>query len=165
MEKEDDPRVDELIGEAIRLMAEGGASAKSLAQFSVRFRPIVEKQLEPLPRAPAQDLEEMIRAAVHDEFVQLFGVGSTSASGIKPRAKGPNGKKWVRKNVQLADKRTSLSLSAELYGRLEERAPGEAQKLVAKFANEAPADHPNRSDYVEERVTQYLVGAKLRLVG
>lgn len=67
----------------------------------------------------------------------------------------------VKKNVVVKGMKTSVKLRADLYDRFVAKAGSSVDKLLQGFANDAPADHPNRSAWVEEQITHHLVLSEL----
>lgn len=65
--------------------------------------------------------------------------------------------------VYVAGAKTSLSLRKDLLARVDEAAgtPRATRQLIHEFANAKPADHPNRSAWVEEQLQNHLLPAKV----
>lgn len=69
----------------------------------------------------------------------------------------------VKVNVVVGGKRTSVKLHPTIHEKLSSLAPDQkVEQLVQSFVNSAPADHPNRSAWVEEHAAQFLVLSELR---
>ena len=62
----------------------------------------------------------------------------------------------------VAGKRTTVKLRRALYEQLTTRdGAAKADQLVQSFVDKAPAGQVNRSGWVEEQVTQFLVLAEM----
>lgn len=163
MDKKGDPRLAALTGEAIKLMADAGASAEVLGHFAVHYPAIVAAKLEPLPPAPLQDIPAIVRATVEELLSSGLGTQLLKGSPADDRARGERGVPRVKKNVQVGGKRTTIKVRSTLYDKVLEIQPAEAaDKLIQTFANAAPADHPNRSAFVEEQLTHFMVMSKVQ---
>jgi hypothetical protein len=160
----DDPRLALLTGAAIKLMAEAGADAAVLGHFAVHYPSIAAAQLEPPPPPlPPQeiDLEALVRTTVQAVL------GSTISGRAGPqgddhgrstKTKRGRGVELVKRNVLVGGKRTSISLSADLYRQVVEAdGADQAEKLVQGFVDQKPSSEQNRSAWVEAQITQHLV--------
>lgn len=147
-----------LTGEAIKLMAEAGADAKTMGHFAVHYPSVLAANLEPLPVRDI-DIEKLVRATVQTLFANSrAGRTPTSATTGQSRVtRAQRGAERVKKNIQVNGRRTSVKLNLELYSRLKELDSVDSDKLIQAFANEAPTGHPNRSEFVEQRITNFLV--------
>lgn len=165
MEKSPDPRIAALVGEAIKLMAEGGASAEALGHVAVNFPAVVAARLEPLPPPqPQLDIETIVRVTVD----QVLGRGLSGANGANSseeeaaQTRGGRGIARIKKNVTVHGKKTSIKVPEMLYRQLEEQAGQETDRLLQEYAAEAPEGFPNRSAWVERQMTHYLVLAEVQ---
>lgn len=151
--RKSDPRVAALTGEAIKLMAEAGASAEAMGHFAMHYPAIAASKLEPLP-APVEIDLELLMVAVRKVL------GATDDARQAP-VRGERGATRVKKNVTYQGKRTSVKIRAELLTRFQEKAGDAADDTLQAFVEAAPADHPNRSAFVEQQITNHLVLANL----
>ena len=159
VDKVPDPRLDLLTGEALKLMAEGGASAQALGHFARLYPAKAAAHLEPMPPPQEMDLEAVIRATVQ----AVLGAGVVPGqAGPAAGARGQRGADRVKLNVVVAGKRTTVKLRRALYEQLTTRdGAAKADQLVQSFVDKAPAGQVNRSGWVEEQVTQFLVLAEM----
>lgn len=161
VEEKPDARLALITGAAIKLMAEAGADAGVIGHFALHYPSIVAAQLAPPPPPPPVqeiDLEALVRTTVQ----AVLGMSAVEPDGhARPKvanSKRGRGVELVKKNVIVGGKRTSISLSAELFRKVV-AADGndQADKLIQSFVDQTPATELNRSAWVESRIAQHLV--------
>lgn len=162
MDKTPDPRLAELTGEAIKLMVEAGASASVVGHFAIHYPALVASKLEPLPAPQELDLEAIIRATVQTVLGTRVAPHADKTSAGEPasttRRRGPRDAERVKINVTAQGKRTSVKVRTALLEQLRAVPDGPApDELIQSFIDQAPVGHPNRSAWVEEQATQFLV--------
>ncbi|MDL5034346.1 hypothetical protein QRD43_20760 [Pelomonas sp. APW6] len=161
VEEKPDPRLALITGAAIKLMAEAGADAGVIGHFALRYPSIVAAQLAPPPSPPPVqeiDIEALVRTTVE----MVLGLSGGGQDGdARPRAvksKRGRGVDLVKRNVTVGGKRTSISLSAELFRKVVAVGGNDqADKLIQSFVDQTPASELNRSAWVESQITQHLV--------
>jgi hypothetical protein len=149
-------KLNEIVGAAIKALAESGAADEIVGSFAVSHRDKVARILgfsAPEPEQPT-DLLALVRQAVEDAM--------TKAS-LVPSARG-RGPKKIRIYVTVAGRKTSLTLSSVEVDRLVELIGDRrtAIELIQKLADSAPSDVVNRSNWVELRM---LRGATAEFAG
>lgn len=152
MDTPKDARVDELLGEAIKLMVESGTPAVFVGKFALGFPEKIVKVLGAPQAVPELDLEAIIQRTVQVTLGTRVGVATESGR----RGPRPAGK--TRLNIQAEGKRTSISVRNDLLQRMVEQ-DGElaVKKLLQLFADEADNASGNRTSAVEARMAQFLV--------
>lgn len=158
MDKETNPQIDALLGEAIKLMVESGVPTSLIGQFAQRYPAILATHLPPPPPpAPAEvpaDLKEIVKQAVRE----VIAGASTDLSTGQNAQRRSRGAKKVPVTVALSTGRTGVRVRADLYEKLVALGhQSSANKLVKTFAESAPPGHDNRSAWVDEQLAQYLV--------
>lgn len=158
MEKKPDPRVASLTGEAIKLMAESGASAETIGHFAVHYPSLVAAKLEPMPQPQDLDLEALIRATIQTMFGgALSGRSPELQAQLPERERGERGASRIKRNLVVGGKRTSVRVRTELYEQMVALSGKEADKQIQQFANEAPETLVNRSVWIEDKIRSFLV--------
>ncbi len=144
-----DRQLNAIVGAAIRALAESGADDEAIGAFAASHRVKVAHLLGNPEQAlqPPPDLQTIIQHAV-SSALESAGVGG----------KKPLGKTTERFNVEIAGRRTSLSIDKEVVAKLSQ-AKGTrkaANKFVQEIAKGVPEGTVNRSGWVEERILAFL---------
>lgn len=142
-----DPRGKLLLGEAVRLLVQSGASGVAITDFINEYSEIIKSALvEQQP--PVSDLKNQMKEAVREVLHELA-----------PPARRSGPEKRRRIQVLVDGTRTSLTLHASLLAKTVEilGTNKQARQLVNELANSKPADHPNRSAWVEEQLKHHLL--------
>ena len=139
-------KLNAIVGAAIKALAESGAADEFVGAFAASHRAKVASVLGASEPAPdSQDLLAIVTQAVGLAMEQA-GIG---------KRKEPTTK---RVNVEIAGRRTSLTLSRAVLDKLSQ-AKGtkqQAKAVIQDLANTAPMDVENRSGWVEERLLGVL---------
>lgn len=139
-------KLNALVGAAIKALVESGAGDEFVGAFAASHRTKVASILGASEQAhDSQDLLTIVTQAVGVALEQA-GVGKRKEPATK------------RVNVEIAGRRTSLTLSHAVLEKLAQ-AKGSRQKVKAviqDLANTAPVDVENRSGWVEERLAGLL---------
>lgn len=141
-----DPRGKLLLGEAVRLLVQSGVSGVAITDFINEYSEVIKTSLVE-QQVPAMDLKNQMKEAVREVLHEL---------APPSRRSGPEMRKRVP--VVVDGVRTSLSLHSSLLSKTAETlgSSKQARQLVNELANSKPADHPNRSAWVEEQLTHHL---------
>lgn len=139
-------KLNTIVGAAIKALAESGAADEFVGAFAASHRAKVASILGASePAADSQDLLAIVTQAVSIAMEQA-GLG---------KRKEPS---TTRVNVEIAGRRTSLTLSRVVLDKLSQ-AKGTKQQVKAviqDLANTAPMEVENRSGWVEERLHGFL---------
>lgn len=142
--------LDAIVGAALKAMVQSGAARAPLGAFAASFREEVAQILGRKPAKPeAPDLLALVTQAVRQAISDPALVG-----GISPKPQGAR-----RVYVSVNGRPTSVTLARATLEALE-RSVGDRKKtkaIIQQLAQNAPADVPNRSAWVHERVLA-LVG-------
>ena len=147
-----------LTGEAIKLMAQSGASAETIGNFAVHYPAVVASKLEPMPQPQDLDLEALIRATIQTMFEGVLAGKSPDLPVSQPeRERGERGASRIKRNLVVGVKRTTVRVRTELYEKMLALSGKDADKQIQQFANEAPEELSNRSVWVEDKIRNFLV--------
>jgi 3-oxoacyl-(acyl-carrier-protein) synthase len=140
-------KINAIVGAAIKAVVESGADDEFVGAFAATHRAKVARILEH-PEEALQgptDLLALVTQAVAQALGEA-GIGSNRRAPAK------------RINVVIAGRRTSVTLSREILDRLIEAkgSQSQANNFVQELASNLPADVPNRSRWIEERVRAFL---------
>lgn len=142
----DTRKLNAIVGAAIKALTDSGAGDEYVGSFAASHRAKVASILgHSEPAAEAPDLLAIVTRAVGLALEQA-GVGKRKEPSTK------------RVNVEIAGRRTSLTLSRSVLEKLAQ-AKGtkqQAKAVIQDLANTAPLDVENRSGWVEERVVGVL---------
>jgi hypothetical protein len=146
-----DPRGKHLLGEAVRLLVQSGAAGASITDFINEYSEVVHATLAAPPETASPDIKAQVKDAVREVLQELAPAARRSPAGLRKQVA-----------VYIAGAKTSLSLRRDLLERTVTAAGGDkkVRQLIHEFANSKPADHPNRSAWVEEQLQHHLVLAK-----
>lgn len=141
-----DPRGKLLLGEAVRLLVQSGVSGVAITDFINEYSEVVQSSLVE-QQAPISDLKAQMKEAVREVLHELA-----------PPSRRAGAEKRKRVPVVVDGLRTSLSLHASLLSKTEDTlgTSKQARLLLNELANSKPADHPNRSAWVEEQLRHHL---------
>jgi hypothetical protein len=150
-------KLNAIVGSAIKALAESGVDDEIVGAFAASHRSKVSTILginkQPVHETDIADLvAKAVNAAVaaaleHAGMVNIKNAGDqTSRRAQKPASK--------RINVDIAGKRTSLSIKQSILDDMKSVSGGEKQALTAiqDLAESAPANSENRSAWVQERL-------------
>jgi RNA 3'-terminal phosphate cyclase len=142
-----DPRGKHLLGEAVRLLVQSGATGSSIVDFINEYSGVLEATLAPPSAAAQSDIKEQMKEALKEALLEL---------APPPRSRTESRK---RVYVSIAGSKTSLSLRKDMYEHAVSAVggPANAQRLVQEFANSKPDDHENRSAWVDEQLQHHLL--------
>lgn len=144
--------LDAIVGAALKAMVQSGAARAHLGAFAASFREEVAEILGRKPAKPeAPDLLELVTQAVRQAIADpgLLAGASRKAPGAR------------RVYVSVNGRPTSVTIAREALETLE-RSVGDRRKtkaIIQQLAQNAPADVPNRSAWVQDRV-RALVAAE-----
>jgi hypothetical protein len=142
-----DPRGKHLLGEAVRLLVQSGATGASIADFISEYSSILDATLAPPPVAAQPDTKAQMKEALKEALLELAPPAQRARSDLRKRV-----------NVYVAGAKTSLSLRKDMFERTVEAIGGQrAQELAQEFANAKPDDVGNRSAWVDEQLQHHLL--------
>jgi hypothetical protein len=141
-------QLNAIIGAAIRGLIESGADDESVGAFAESHRIKVSQYLgAPEAALKTPELTEIVAQSV-----------ATALEHLGYKARGAKGVQTKRFNIDVAGRRTSVSIRKEVATRAIQELGGllEARKLMQDFAHQAPADVVNRSAWIEQRLEGLL---------
>ncbi len=146
-----DSRAKLLLGEAVRLLVQSGATGTAITEFIQGYTVILQATLTAPPADPA-DLKAQIKEAMVEVLQELGPPGRHSAGTPRKRV-----------SVYIEGAKTTLSLRPELLCHAEEVAGTKKmlRQRIREFANTKPAHQGNRSAWVEEQLQAYIALARL----
>lgn len=145
-----DTRGKHLLGEAVRLLVQSGATGAAITDFINEYSTVVAATLA--AQEPVSDLKAQVKDALKEALQEMTPTAAT-------RQRGKRGVARKQVNVLVEGVRTTLYLDQELWTKVTHQLgnPRERQKLVAEIAAQKPPEHPNRSAWVSEMLAQRLV--------
>ena len=144
-------KLNAIVGSAIKALAESGADDALVGSFAASHRAKVAQILGHSEKSTeAPDLLSLVTQAVG---AALANAGVLAKQG-RPRS-------TRRVYVNVAGRRTSLTLRAESMDKLAESTGGskQASAAIQSLASSAPVDVANRSRWVEERLPGLIASA------
>jgi len=141
-------KLNAIVGAALKALADSGAEDEFVGAFAAAHRVKVASILG--VGKPATETPDLLTIVT-----QAVGVALTQAGVGKSKTLVQNTK---RVNVEIAGRRTSLTLSRTVLERLTETKETKQQvkAVIQDLANTAPATVTNRSGWVEERLLTIL---------
>ena len=151
----DDPRIDQLLGETLQLMADSGlttsASPTSIGKFAAQYHERMAKVLPAIEVSAPLDSQALIELAVQK------AVQSTLEALLSLHIETETEKSKVLTVFPEPGRKTSVSVSAELYKRLVAKfGPKEVTVLANAFARQRPAGS-NLSRWVSQNLENQLI--------
>lgn len=146
-----DPRGKLLLGEAVRLLVQSGATGASITDFINEYSEVIHATLAPPPETASPDLKAQVKDALKEVLQELAPPARRTKAGLRKQVA-----------VYIAGAKTSLSLRKDLLASTAAAVGGDKQvrQLIHEFANSKPDTHPNRSAWVEEQLQHHLLLAK-----
>lgn len=144
-----DPRGKHLLGEAVRLLVQSGATGASITDFINEYSGVIEASLAPLPEPAQPDLKGQLKEALKEVLMELAPQERKPAPGLRKPV-----------TVHLAGmKRTTVFVRKDLLSTATTAVGGEKQvrQLINELANTKPEDLGNRSAWVEEQLKNHLL--------
>jgi RNA 3'-terminal phosphate cyclase len=143
-----DPRGKHLLGEAVRLLVQSGATGAAIADFISDYSNILEATLAPSPADTQPDMKAQMKEALKEALLELAPPAQRTRSDLRKRV-----------YVHVAGAKTSLSLRKDMFERTVEAVGSQAkvQELVQEFANSKPDGVVNRSAWVDEQLQHHLL--------
>lgn len=164
----DDPRLDQMLGETLQLMADSGVSTSSnpvsLGKFASQYHARMHKVLPALTSPAPSDQQALIEASVKQavEATVKATVEATLQSLLSlQEAKTPNGRKVL--TVMVGGKKTSVSIPAALF---EQLSPDLGSKGVIAMAESFALTRPANavlSRWVTQNLENYLILQNLNM--
>ncbi|KWA84040.1 hypothetical protein WL29_21990 [Burkholderia ubonensis] len=144
-----DPRGKHLLGEAVRLLVQSGATGASITDFINEYSGVLEATLAPLSEPAQPDLKAQMKEALKEALQELAPPSQKPAGGLRKQvsvyiAGAKKTTVFVRKDL--------LTTAAEAVG-----SEKQARQLINELANSKPDDHANRSAWVEEQLQHHLL--------
>jgi hypothetical protein len=146
-----DPRGKLLLGEAVRLLVQSGATGASITDFINEYSEVIHATLAAPPETTAPDLKAQMKDALKEVLQELAPPARRTQAGLRKQVA-----------VYIAGAKTSLSLRKDLLASTAAAVGGDKQvrQLIHEFANSKPDTHPNRSAWVEEQLQHHLLLTK-----
>ncbi len=143
-----DPRGKHLLGEAVRLLVQSGATGVAIADFIAQYTVVLKETLVAQPAPVQLELKEQVKGALLEALQELSLPSQRTAAGRRRQI-----------SVYVDQAKTSLSLSEDLLDKVTAStgSPKETRQLIHRFANSKPVEHPNRSAWVAENLEQHLL--------
>ena len=147
-----DSRAKLLLGEAVRLLVQAGATGAAITEFIQGYTTILQATLTAPPPAGPADLKAQIKEAMVEVLQELA-----------PPDRHSTGASRKRVSVYIDGVKTMLSLPPELMAHAEEVAGTKKalRQRIHEFANAKPANHDNLSAWVEEQLQAYILLANV----
>lgn len=147
-----DPRGKLLLGEAVRLLVQSGATGVAITDFINEYSDVIKATLVDPPVQAASDLKGQVKEALKEALQEIAPPSRRTKAGLRKQVA-----------VYVAGAKTSLSLRKDLLAKVDDAAGSAkaARQLINDFANAKPDSHPNRSAWVEERLQNHLLLAKV----
>lgn len=146
-----DPRGKLLLGEAVRLLVQSGATGVAITDFINQYSEVVQATLAPTPEPIQQDLKAQVKDALREALEELVPPAGKAESGLRKRV-----------SVFIDGARTSVSLRKDLVANTV-AAVGDEKKvrqLIQEFANTKPEGMTNRTAWVEQQLQHHLLMVK-----
>lgn len=146
-----DPRGKLLLGEAVRLLVQSGATGASITDFIQEYSEVIQATLATPTDAVPLDLKAQMKDALKEVLQELAPASRRTKAGLRKQVA-----------VYIAGAKTSLSLRKELLESTAAAVGGEkkVRQLIHELANSKPDGHANRSAWVEEQLQHHLLLAK-----
>lgn len=143
----EDPRGKHLLGEAVRLLVQSGVTGAAITDFIQDYSKVVHATLA-APLAAPNDVKEQIKAALKEALQELAPSTGQTVAGLRRQVA-----------VYIDGARTSMSLRKDLLESTTAALGCEkhARRLVEELANAKPAEHLNRSAWVESQLEHRLL--------
>jgi N-methylhydantoinase A/oxoprolinase/acetone carboxylase beta subunit len=142
-----DPRGKHLLGEAVRLLVQSGATGASIADFISEYSSILDATLAAPPVAAQPDMKAQMKEALREALLEFAPPAQRTRRDLRKRV-----------NVYVAGAKTSLSLRKDMFERTVEAVGSQkAQELAHEFANSKPDGVANRSAWVDEQLRHHLL--------
>lgn len=165
-----DPRLLALLGDAARILVKANAASEVIGQFMQEYPACIRAQLKvQQAQAPQElDVEALIRATMA-ATVRAGLAGNPISDSSTPddgqrtgSSRGPRGADRIKKNVMVQGKRTTIRLRTELYDQMVKLSAQTAEQQLQAFVDATPADHKNRTAWVEQQIREFVVLAEVR---
>lgn len=135
-----DPRLDQMLGETLRLMAETGVTTGSdpvaIGKFASQFHARMEKVLPALQTAAPTDTQQAIIDTVNSAVKAAF-------ENLLAEREGDLGSQRRKVTVNVAGRKTSVSLPADLANRMETLLGArDVNRMAQEFVDSCPAGVP-----------------------
>ncbi|MBK3780010.1 hypothetical protein G3A43_07055 [Paraburkholderia aspalathi] len=146
-----DPRGKLLLGEAVRLLVQSGATGASITDFINEYSEVVQATLAPPAEVVPLDLKAQMKDALKEVLQELAPPSRRTKAGLRKQVA-----------VYIAGAKTSLSLRKDLLESTAAVVGGEkkVRQLIHELANSKPDGHANRSAWVEEQLQHHLLLTK-----
>ena len=152
METTEASKIELILGDAVRLLVESGASASVVGPFALKFGAKVAQRLavpdqQPLPQKPAQDLQMVIQTAVDAAVARTLALQPINLNA-----------KSVRLKVGPKDAQTTVTLPQLLMAKAVEHW-GDKRSANAKIRalfDQAPTDAKVKSRWLAEALKKEL---------
>ncbi|KVP96573.1 hypothetical protein WJ96_04930 [Burkholderia ubonensis] len=144
-----DPRGKHLLGEAVRLLVQSGATGAAITDFINEYSGVLEATLAPLPEPAQPDLKAQMKDALKEALLELAPPSQKPSGGLRKQV-----------SVYIAGaKKTTVFVRKDLLATAVTAVGSEkqARRLINELANSKPADHTNRSAWVEEQLQHHLL--------
>jgi hypothetical protein len=143
-----DPRGKHLLGEAVRLLVQSGATGATIADFISEYTGVIEATFAAPPEPAQPDLKAQMKEALKEALLEL----------APPDKKAAGLRKQVSVYIEGA-KKTTVFVRRDLLEKTVMVAGDEkkARQLINEFANTKPVDHANRSSWVEQQLQNHLL--------
>ena len=141
-------QLNAIVGAAIQAMAEAGVSAQHLGAFAASYRIQVEKILGNATTLGEPDLLGLVKTAVRE-------VMADSVPDPRKAETGRSAEAVRRIYVRIGERRTSVSIPADVYAAVVAREAGSTRKAarwIESVAQQAPEDVDNRSAWIVEQM-------------
>lgn len=140
-----------LLGEAVRLLVQSGATGVAITDFINQYSEVVQATLAPEPATVQPDLKAQVKDALREALEELAPPASRADTGLRKRV-----------SVFIDGARTSVSLRKELVASTV-AALGDEKKvrqLIQEYACSKPEGVANRTAWVEQQLEHHLLMVK-----
>lgn len=146
-----DPRGKHLLGEAVRLLVQSGATGVSITDFINEYSEVLNATLAAPPEPAQTDVKAQVKEALREALQELAPPARRTGAGLRKQIA-----------LYINGAKTSVALRKDL---LESaiNATGDAKKarqLIQDFAASKPHDATNRTAWIEQQLQRHLVMVK-----
>jgi uncharacterized protein YfaS (alpha-2-macroglobulin family) len=146
-----DPRGKLLLGEAVRLLVQSGATGAAITDFIQGYSEVLHAALAPPPEPVQSDIKAQVKDALKEVLQELAPPSRRTAAGLRKQL-----------SLYVNGAKTSVALRRDLLASTVAAVGDEkkARQLIQQFANSKPESETNRTAWIEGQLQQHLLLAK-----
>ena len=146
-----DPRGKLLLGEAVRLLVQSGATGASITDFIQEYSEVIHATLATPPELVQVDIKAQVKDALKEALEELAPPARRTAAGLRKQIA-----------IYVNGAKTSVALRRDLLASTVEAVGNEkkARQLIQEFAATKPEGATNRTAWIEQQLQHHLVMVK-----